>query len=615
MNKRKNFRRILHYVKPYWFSVLMNIVFNILSIVFSLFSFSMIVPFLNMLFNPNNLTTVRPEFALDTDTLLAMLDYYISYIIIEHGQASALVFICILLVVAFFLRNITTYFAMFFMVGARAGTIKDIRNDLYKKIMILPLSFYSHHKKGDIMARITTDVQEIEVSIISYLDTFIKSPLTIAAYFAYMLGVSWRLTLFVVLLLPIGGIIIGWIGKSLRKDSLEGQNKFAGLLATIEETIGGLRIIKAFNAIFYSSEKFQEHNGDYTRVIKYVNRKRDLSSPMSEFLSSIIIAIVIWFGATLILSAGNNPDAAPSITAANFIAYIVVFSQIISPAKSFSQGFYSLQKGMASADRIFEVLDAEEVIVEKENAISLPEFKDAIVYNNVSFHYNEVNVLNNINLTIPKGKMIALVGESGGGKSTLVDLLPRFYDVSQGSITIDGIDVRDFKICDVRGLMGIVSQESILFNDTVFNNIAFGLEHATREAVIEAAKIANAHEFIMEMEDGYDTYIGDRGMNLSGGQRQRISIARAVLKNPPILILDEATSSLDTESERLVQEALSKVMTNRTSIVIAHRLSTIQNADEILVMVKGQIVERGKHEELIELGGVYKRLTDLQSFN
>ena len=615
MKKRKNFRRILHYVRPYWFSVLMNIVFNILSIVFSLFTFSMIVPFLNMLFNPSNLTTVKPEFALDTDTLLAMLDYYISYIIIDKGQASALIFICILLVIAFFLRNITTYFAMYFMVGARCGTIKDIRNDVYKKIMILPLSFYSHHKKGDIMARITTDVQEIEVSIISYLDVFIKSPLTIAAYFAYMIGVSWRLTLFVALLLPIGGLIIGWIGKSLRKDSLDGQNRFAGMLATIEETIGGLRIIKAFNAIDYSGEKFNEQNGMYNRVIKFVNRKRDLSSPMSEFLSSIIIAIVVWFGATLILAASNTPDTVPSITAANFIAYIVVFSQIISPAKSFSQGFYSLQKGMASADRIFEVLDAEEVIVEKENAISLPEFKDSIVYNNVSFHYNEVNVLKNINLTIPKGKMIALVGESGGGKSTLVDLLPRFYDVSQGSITIDGIDVRDFKICDVRGLMGIVSQESILFNDTVFNNIAFGLEHATREAVIEAAKIANAHDFIMKLEDGYDTYIGDRGMNLSGGQRQRISIARAVLKNPPILILDEATSSLDTESERLVQEALSKVMTNRTSIVIAHRLSTIQNADEILVMVKGEIVERGKHEELIELGGVYKRLTDLQSFN
>ena len=615
MDKKRNFRRILHYVKPYWFSIMMNIVFNILAIVFSLFSFSMIVPFLNLLFNPENLTTVKPEFALDTDTLLAMLDYYVSYIIILKGQSTALIFICLLLVIAFFLRNITTYFALYFMVGARAGTIKDIRNDLYRKIMILPLSFYSHHKKGDIMARITTDVQEIEVSIISSLDTFIKSPITILAYFAYMLGVSWRLTLFVLILLPIGGLIIGAIGKSLKKDSLDGQNRFAGMLATIEETIGGLRIIKAFNAIDYSSEKFNEQNGLYTRVIKFVNRKRDLSSPMSEFLSSIIISIVVWFGATLILDAAATPGAEPSITAANFIAYIVVFSQIISPAKSFSQGFYSLQKGMASADRIFEVLDAEEVIVEKQDALELPDFKDSIIYNNVSFHYNEVNVLHNVNLTIPKGKMIALVGESGGGKSTLVDLLPRFYDVSAGHILIDGTDIRDFKISDVRGLMGIVSQESILFNDTVFNNIAFGLEHATREAVIEAAKIANAHDFIMEMEDGYDTVIGDRGMNLSGGQRQRISIARAVLKNPPILILDEATSSLDTESERLVQEALAKVMTNRTSIVIAHRLSTIQNADEILVMVKGQIVERGKHEELIEKGGVYKRLTDLQSFN
>ena len=615
MSKRRNLRRILHYVKPYWFSILMNIVFNILAILFSLFSFSMIVPFLNLLFNPDNLTTVRPEFALDTDSLLAILDYYVSYIIILKGQETALIFICALLVIAFFLRNITTYFALYFMVGARAGTIKDIRNDLYEKIMILPLSFYSKHKKGDIMARITTDVQEIEVSIISYLDVFIKSPLTIAAYFAYMLGVSWRLTLFVVLLLPIGGLIIGWIGKSLRKDSLDGQNRFAGMLATIEETIGGLRIIKAFNAIDYSSEKFHEQNGLYTKVMKFVNRKRDLSSPMSEFLSSIIIAIVIWFGATLILNGAKTPGLESSITAANFIAYIVVFSQIISPAKSFSQGFYSLQKGMASADRIFEILDAEEVIVEKRDALDLTEFKDSIVYDNVNFHYNEADVLKNINLTIQKGKMIAIVGESGGGKSTLVDLLPRFYDVSQGKITIDGTDVRDFKICDVRGLMGIVSQESILFNDTVFNNIAFGLEHATREAVVEAAKIANAHDFIMEMEDGYDTIIGDRGMNLSGGQRQRISIARAVLKNPPILILDEATSSLDTESERLVQEALSKVMTNRTSVVIAHRLSTIQNADEIIVMVKGRIVERGKHEELIEIGGVYKRLTDLQSFN
>ncbi len=609
MKKNKNFRRILHYVKPYSGSVTLNVLFNILGIIFSLFSFSMIVPFLNILFNPDNLVTVRPEFSLNSDTLFDMLNYCVSYMIIHYGQSTALVGICIMLVTAFMLRNLNTYLALYFMVGARAGTLKDIRNDLYKKIMILPLSFYSRNKKGDIMARITTDVQEVEVSIVSYLDVFIKDPVTIIAYFLFMLGISWRLTVFVLVLLPIAGIIIGKIGKSLKKDSVEGQSRFAGMIATIEETIGGLRIIKAFNAIDYSGRKFNEQNEEYSRVVRHVNRKRDLSSPMSEFMSSIVIAIVLWFGSTLILD-GNS-----TITAANFIAYIVIFSQIISPAKSFSQGFYCLQKGMASADRIFEVLDAEEVIVEKENALTIRKFDDKVVYDNVSFRYGENDVLKNINLSIPKGKMVALVGESGGGKSTMVDLLPRFYDVCQGSIKIDGTDIRDLKISDVRGLMGIVTQESILFNDTVFNNIAFGMENATREAVIEAAKVANAHDFIMHLENGYDTVIGDRGMNLSGGQRQRLSIARAVLKNPPILILDEATSALDTESERLVQEALAKVMSSRTSIVIAHRLSTIQNADEIVVLVKGQIVERGKHDELIAKGGVYKRLTDLQSFN
>lgn len=609
MKNNKNFRRILHYVKPYSGSVALNVLFNILGIVFSLFSFSMIVPFLNILFNPDNLVTVRPEFSLNSDTLLDMLNYCVSYMIIHYGQSTALVGICIMLVTAFMLRNLNTYLALYFMVGARAGTLKDIRNDLYKKIMILPLSFYSRNKKGDIIARITTDVQEVEVSIVSYLDVFIKDPVTIIAYFLFMLGISWRLTVFVLVLLPIAGIIIGKIGKSLKKDSVEGQSRFAGMIATIEETIGGLRIIKAFNAIDYSGRKFNEQNEEYSRVVRHVNRKRDLSSPMSEFMSSIVIAIVLWFGSTLILD-GNS-----TITAANFIAYIVIFSQIISPAKSFSQGFYCLQKGMASADRIFEVLDAEEVIVEKEDALTIKKFDDEVVYDNISFRYGENDVLKNIDLSIPKGKMVALVGESGGGKSTMVDLLPRFYDVCQGSIKIDGTDIRDLKISDVRGLMGIVTQESILFNDTVFNNIAFGMENATREAVIEAAKVANAHDFIMQLENGYDTVIGDRGMNLSGGQRQRLSIARAVLKNPPILILDEATSALDTESERLVQEALAKVMSNRTSIVIAHRLSTIQNADEIIVLVKGQIVERGRHDELIAKGGVYKRLTDLQSFN
>lgn len=607
--KVNKFNRVLGYVKPYWFSVVMNITFNLLSTIFSLFSFSMIVPFLNLLFNPNDLVTVCPKFSLSSDVLLETMNYYISSIIINKGQETALIFICILLVFAFFLRNLTTYMASFYMASVRVNSIKDIRTEVYNKILVLPLSFYSKQKKGDIIARITTDLQEIEVSIMNYLDVFIKSPITIIAYFAYMLGVSWQLTLFVLVILPIGGFIIGKIGKSLKKDSKEGQTRLANMIANIEETISGLRIIKAFNAIDYTNEKFEEQNYAYSRLLKFVHRKRDLSSPMSEVLSAMVISIVLWFGSTLILSGSTT------INAANFIAYIVVFSQIIPPAKSFSQGFYNLQKGMASAERVFEILDADEVIVEKPNAVTMNGFKDSIQYKDVYFRYGKDDVLKDINLTISKGKMIALVGESGGGKSTMVDLLPRFYDVCSGSITIDGIDIRDCKINDLRGLMGIVSQESILFNDTVHNNIAFGMTNATREDVIEAAKVANAHDFIMELENGYDTFIGDRGMNLSGGQRQRLSIARAVLKNPPILILDEATSSLDTESERLVQDALSKVMSNRTSVVIAHRLSTIQDADEIIVLAKGNIVEKGKHDELIAKNGVYKRLTDLQSFN
>ena len=607
--KINKFNRVLAYVKPYWGSVTMNIVFVVLSTIFSLFSFSMIVPFLNLLFNPDNLITVKPEFSLSSDALLETMNYYISAIIIAKGQKMALLFICAMLVFAFFLRNLTTYMASYYMASVRVNSIKDMRAAVYNKILVLPLSFYSRQKKGDIMARITTDLQEIEVSIMNYLDVFIKSPITIIAYFAYMLGVSWELTLFVLCVLPIGGIVIGKIGKSLKKDSKEGQTRLANIIANIEETISGLRIIKAFNAIDYTNEKFEEQNSGYSKLLKSVHRKRDLSSPMSELLSAVVISIVLWYGSTLILSGSA------SITAANFIAYIIVFSQIIPPAKSFSHGFYNLQKGMASAERVFEILDADEVIFEKDNAKHITEFKDSIKYNNVVFRYGKDDVLKNINLNIEKGKMIALVGESGGGKSTMVDLLPRFYDVCEGSITIDGTDIRDYKINDLRALMGIVSQESILFNDTVHNNIAFGMKNATREDVIEAAKVANAHDFIMQLENGYDTYIGDRGMNLSGGQRQRLSIARAVLKNPPILILDEATSSLDTESEKLVQDALLKIMSNRTSVVIAHRLSTIQNADDIVVLAKGHIVEQGKHDELIAKNGVYKRLTDLQSFN
>ena len=610
MAKSRSFKRILGYVKPYWFSLVLNLFFNLITIFFSLFSFALLVPLLNLLFQTEAIEVVaKPEFALTSDYLMSYLNYLMSNIIVENGQRYALVFICIVMLVAFFFRNLGRFFAYYTMAKVRIGTNKDIRNDLYHKILILPLSFYSKQKKGDIMSRITNDVQEVEVSILNWIESLIKDPLTIIFYFAFLLSQSARLTLFVLILLPIAGLVIGRIGKALKKESKETQNRLAGITATIEESISGLRIIKGFNAIGYLKRKFGEQNEAYSKSLLGVHRKRDMSSPMSEFLSAIVVIIVLWFGGKMILSGDS------SLSAAGFISYIVVFSQIISPIKSFAQGYFNIKKGIASADRIFEFMDEDEVICEKENALEIKDFNDEISYQDVTFRYEKDDVLKDINLKIPKGKVIALVGESGGGKSTLADLLPRFYDVCEGQIMIDGHDIRDYKISDLRGLMGIVTQESILFNDTVFNNIAFGMENVSKEAVIEAAKVANAHEFIMEMEQGYDTNIGDRGMNLSGGQRQRLSIARAVLKNPPILILDEATSSLDTESERLVQDALSKVMSQRTSIVIAHRLSTIQHADEIIVMQKGHIIERGKHEELIALNGVYKKLTDLQSFN
>ena len=606
----KKFGRILNYIKPYWVYVVLNLFFNLVAIFFSLFSFALLVPFLNLLFKTDAIEAVtKPDFALSSDFLLGYLNYFVSDMIHQQGHIYALIFICMVLLVAFFFRNLGRFFACYFMANVRVGAVRDIRNQIYNKILVLPLSFYNKQRKGDMLARITTDVQEVEVSILNYLEMLIKDPLTIIVYFVFMLSLSPKLTLFVLLILPIAGLLIGKVGKMLKRQSKEGQNRLAGMLSTIEETISGLRIIKAFNAIRYSDAKFKEQNEEYSEVLTGVYRKRDLSSPMSEFLSAIVVIIVLWFGGRLILSGGGN------IQAADFVTYIVVFSQIISPAKSFSQGYYSIQKGIASAERIFEILDADEVIVEKDKALHVSEFKDSIEYRDVHFGYGKDEVIKGINLKIRKGQLVALVGESGGGKSTLVDLLPRFYDVCSGNIFIDGVDIRDYKIDDLRGLMGVVSQESILFNDTVFNNIAFGMNGASREAVIEAAKVANAHDFIMNMEHGYDTYIGDRGMNLSGGQRQRLSIARAVLKNPPILILDEATSSLDTESERLVQEALSKVMSQRTSVVVAHRLSTIQFADEIVVVQKGEIVERGKHDELISQGGVYKKLTELQSFS
>ncbi len=604
----KKFLRILAYIKPYWIYALLNVVSNMMVIVFSLVTFVMLIPFLNLLFGIDDLVTTRPEIHLNAQSVIDFLNYIISKIILEQGKVDALIFICLFLFGTFFFRNLFRFLAMFFLVKVRVHAVRDIRDEIYHKILILPLSFYNQRKKGDIMSRITNDVQEIDISIMHYLEIIFRDPVTIIAYFVTLLIMSPQLTVFVMVLLPVAGYVIGTIGRNLRKESKVGQARFSGLLSVVEETIGGLRIIKAFTAIGFSDIRFRELNKNYSRLMVKVFRTRDLSSPMSEFLSSVVIITVLWYGGRLVLSDSGT------ITAAVFITYILIFSQIIPPVKAFSTGYYNILKGVASAERIFEILDAEEVIVEKENPVRISKFKEKIEYRKVSFRYQTDDVLNKIDIEIPKGKIIALVGPSGGGKTTFVDLLPRFYDTVEGGIYIDGVNIKDYRIDDLRSLMGMVTQESILFNDTVYNNIVFGKQGVTRDDVIAAAKVANAHDFIEAMEEGYDTNIGDRGAKLSGGQRQRISIARAILRNPPILILDEATSSLDSESEKLVQDALLRVMKDRTSIVIAHRLSTIKFADRILVLEKGRIVESGNHDELIKTGGLYKRLHDLQTF-
>lgn len=604
----RKFFRVLSYAKPYWGYALLNVLFNLWVVMFSLFTFALLVPFLNLLFGNTELVTEAPKFAFSFDAMLATLNYFISKVITTQGHVNALLYICLIMLSAFLLRNAGRFLTSYFIAALRVGATRDLRNAIYHRILILPLSFYHKNRKGDIMARISSDVQEVENSIMNSLEMFVRDPITIIAYLVFMISMSPQLTLFVLIILPFAGYLIGAVGRSLRKTSKAGQDRLAGMLSIIEETISGLRIIKAFNAIEYSDQRFREQNSKFSHLMQRIYRRRDLSSPMSEFLSSVVVIIVLWFGGRMVLS-DNSP-----LGAADFITYIVVFSQIIPPAKTFTQAYYNMQKGIASAERIFELLDAEEVITEKPGALDVSTLNHSIEYKDVSFRYNTEWVLRDINLRVEKGKMIALVGESGGGKSTMVDLLARFYDVTEGSITVDGIDIRELRIDKLRGLFGIVTQESILFNDTVFNNIAFGMRDATMEQVVEAAKVANAHDFIIQLPDGYETYIGDRGSNLSGGQRQRLSIARAVLKNPAVLILDEATSSLDTEAERLVQEALSRLMESRTSVVIAHRLSTIQHADEIILLQKGRIIERGTHHQLMESNGVYKRLCELQTF-
>ncbi|WP_372751216.1 ABC transporter ATP-binding protein [Labilibaculum sp.] len=604
----KDFICILRrFLPPYKSDLLMSFVYNLLAAVFGVFSFVMMQPVLEILFEMAKPVDNLVPWEVSIDSLKHNFYYYTTQMKLEYGADSALLFVGFILIITALFKVGFTYLGSYHTVGIRNSVVRDMRTQIYDKIVSLPIPFFTEEKKGDIMARTTGDVQEVENSIMNSMDMFLKNPVLIIVYLTTMIIMSPQLTLFSFILLPIAGFIIGQIGKSLKKTSRLGQNKMGDLLSTIEETLSGLRIIKAFTAEDKVKEKFSAENNDYRRIMNSLMRRRILAHPVSEFLGTIVIVIVLWYGGRLILNDETGMNGA------GFIAYLVVFYSIINPAKEFSKAFYSIQKGLAAMERIDQILGAESIIVDKADAKQVEEFGEVIEYRNVTFSYNgEKDVLKNIQLEIPKGKTIALVGQSGSGKTTFVDLLPRFYDVNDGGIFVDGVDIRDYKIKDLRELMGNVNQESILFNDTIFNNIAFGVENASMEDVIAAAKIANAHDFISAAEDGYFTNIGDRGGKLSGGQRQRLSIARAVLKNPPIMILDEATSALDTESERLVQDALDKLMQNRTSVVIAHRLSTVKNADLICVFHEGEIVERGNHEELIGKNGAYKKLYDMQ---
>ena len=582
-----------------------------MTVFFSLFSLTMIIPFLNVLFSQNRNYTLMP-WSVSAKSLLNNFNYYLGNYIVEHGQLKALMLISMLVVVMFFLKNLTRYMAMYFLAPIRNGVVRDIRRDVYHKILSLPIGYFTDERKGDMMARMTSDVQEVEWGIMNSLEAAFREPLNIIVFLITMFTMSSELTTFVLVLLPIAGLIIGRIGKSLKKKSVQAQEKMGELLSNIEETLSGLRIIHAFTAEKSASKKFGGLNNQHYGLMNKIGRRRDLASPVSEFLGTVVMTVVMYFGGLLVL--GSNSKLEPS----EFIAFIAIFSQVITPAKSLTSAWYNIQKGLASSERIYKILDAEVLVKDPEHPAEAKPFSDKIHFDGISFSYTKEDgksVLKNISLEIPKGKTVALVGQSGSGKTTLADMLPRYYDVDKGKITIDGVNIKDIRITDLRSLMGIVTQESILFNDTVFNNIAFGMDNATEEEVIAAAKIANANDFITAMSDGYQTSIGDRGSKLSGGQRQRLSIARAVLKNPPILILDEATSALDTESERLVQEALINLMKQRTTLVIAHRLSTIVHADEIIVMQSGEIVERGTHQELLNKNGYYKRLFDLQTFS
>ena len=606
------FQLMRRFVSPYKKFLGWAVFLNLLSAVFNIFSFTLLITILQILFKMDN--KVYEFIPWDAageglkDIAVNNFYYYVTRMIEINGPSLTLLFLGLFLAFMTLLKTSCYFASSAVMIPLRTGVVRDIRIMVYSKVMSLPLGFFSEERKGDIIARMSGDVGEVENSITSSLDMLIKNPILIVMYFGTLIITSWQLTLFTLLVVPGMGWIMGKVGKKLKRQSLEAQAKWSDTMSQLEETLGGLRIIKAFIAEQKMINRFTECSNEFRDATNRVAMRQALAHPMSEFLGTLLIVVVLWFGGSLIL--GNHS----SIDAPTFIFYMVILYSVINPLKEFSKAGYNIPKGLASMERVDKILKAENKIVEIPNPKPLNGLEEQVEFKDISFSYDgKKEVLQHINLTVPKGKTVALVGQSGSGKSTLVDLLPRYHDVQEGTITIDGVNIKDVRISDLRSLIGNVNQEAILFNDTFFNNIAFGVENATMEQVIEAAKIANAHDFIMEKEDGYHTNIGDRGSKLSGGQRQRISIARAILKNPPILILDEATSALDTESERLVQEALERLMKTRTTIAIAHRLSTIKNADEICVLYEGEIVERGKHEELLAKNGYYKRLNDMQS--